>query len=154
MKAPHDLLLINMKKKQVYDKSIGLKPGPAWRVNPDLADSGLELARIEEKIEEGKTRRDPANPAGWPGKTRSKIRLRPVDFFFFWLKQRYFDFKRKRILTRATRWAGQNPGSESWIVAAIKPGLKTMDKNIFRSLKLSYSFDLFFQENFKDTHLV
>jgi hypothetical protein len=30
-----------------------------------------------------------------PGKTRSKTRLQPVDFLFFLLKRRRFDFKKK-----------------------------------------------------------
>jgi hypothetical protein len=37
-----------------------LKPGPARRVNP-----GLEPGRVEEKIGEEKTRRDPADLATW-----------------------------------------------------------------------------------------
>jgi len=36
-----------------------LKPGPARRVNP-----GLEPGWVEEKMEEGKTRCDPADLAG------------------------------------------------------------------------------------------
>jgi hypothetical protein len=50
---------------------IVLKPIPAGR-------PGTRLARVEEKIEEGKTQRDPATRL-----TRSKTQLRPVDFCFF-----------------------------------------------------------------------
>ena len=32
-----------------------------------------------------------------PGKTRSKTRLQPVDFCFFFLNQRCFDFFKKKI---------------------------------------------------------
>jgi hypothetical protein len=61
-------------------KTIVLKPGSTQ----DQANPGLELGRVEEKTGEGKTRYDPA--------TRSKTWLQPVDFFFFLLKQRRFDF--------------------------------------------------------------
>jgi hypothetical protein len=45
-----------------------------------------------------------ADPAGWPGKTRSKTRLQPIDFIFFiiLLKQRRFYFFKKK-LTWTTR---------------------------------------------------
>jgi hypothetical protein len=49
---------------------IVLKPGPARRV-----DLGLEPGQVEEKIREGKTRRDPVDPAR-PG-------CKLVDFCFF-----------------------------------------------------------------------
>jgi hypothetical protein len=45
-----------------------------------------------------------------------------VDFcFFFLLKRRRFDFKKK-----LTWWPDQNPKPESWTRPARKPGLKTM----------------------------
>jgi hypothetical protein len=73
--------------------SFETRPG---RSTWDLADPGLESGRVEEKIEERKIRRDPA--------TRSKTRLRSVDFCFF-TKTTSFLFKKKK-LTRATRWSG------------------------------------------------
>jgi hypothetical protein len=66
-------------------KTIVLKPGSTQ----DQADPGLESGRVEEKTGEEKTRYDLA--------TRSKTRLQPVDFFFFLLKQRRFDFLKKQI---------------------------------------------------------
>ena len=62
-------------KNTLYRFYYNLETGPARRV-----DLGLELSRVEEKIEERKTRWP-----RWPGKTRSKTRLQPVDFcFFYW----------------------------------------------------------------------
>ena len=43
----------------ILSETIVLKPGPTRRV-----DLGLEPGRVEEKIEEGKTQRDPTDPAG------------------------------------------------------------------------------------------
>jgi len=67
---------------------------PAWLGGStrDSVDPGLEPGRVEEKIGEGTTRCDPADPA-----TRSKTRLRSVDFFFFFTKTTSFWFKKKRI---------------------------------------------------------
>jgi hypothetical protein len=73
--------------------SFETRPG---RSTWDLTDPGLESGRVEEKIGERKIRRDPA--------TRSKTRLRSVDFCFF-TKTTSFLFKKKK-LTRATRWSG------------------------------------------------
>jgi len=61
---------------------IVLKPVPAGR-------AGTRPARVEEKIEEGKTRHDPATRL-----TRSKTQLRPI-YFFFLLKRCRFDFLKK-----------------------------------------------------------
>jgi hypothetical protein len=73
---------------------------PAWLGGStrDSADPGLEPGRIEEKIGEGTTRCDPADPA-----PRSKTRLRSVNFCFFCflLKWRHFDFFLKE------NWLGQ-----------------------------------------------
>ena len=80
-----------------------LKPGPARRV-----DLGLEPGQVEEKIREGKTRRDPVDPAR-PG-------CKLVDFcFFFLLKRRSFDFFKKK-LTRS------NP------VTRLKPRTRALDR--------------------------
>jgi hypothetical protein len=54
-----------------------------------------------------------------PGKTRSKTWLQLVDFFFFLLKRRRFDFFLKRIDPGEL---GQNPEPGPWT----GPGLKTM----------------------------
>jgi hypothetical protein len=35
--------------------------------------------------------------SGWPSKTRSKIRLQPVDFCLFLLKRSYFNFFKKKF---------------------------------------------------------
>jgi hypothetical protein len=89
---------------------------PAWlgRSTRDSADLVLEPGRVEEKIGEGTTWCDSADPA-----TRLKTQFRSVDFgfFCFLLKRRHFDFFLKK-LTRMTRWPGQNPGPGL--------GLKTM----------------------------
>jgi hypothetical protein len=73
------------------------------------------LGRVEEKIGEGKTMRDPVDPVR-PGQ---KLVCNPLTFVFL-LKRRRFDFKNK--LTRTTRskpgirvldWANHLAGSEN-----------------------------------------
>jgi len=51
--------------------------------------------------------------------TRSKTRLQPIDFcFFFLLKQYCFDLKKKLIWT--TRWSGQNSEPRPWTGLGLK----------------------------------
>jgi len=97
--------------------NIVLKPGPA--------DPGLEPGRVEEKTGEGKTRCDLAirqDPVANP--------LTFIFFCFFLLKQRCFDFLKKKLIQSRpnnpvkTRNPDLGPG---W-----PPGsLKTMLPNIF-----------------------
>jgi len=63
-----------------------LKPSPARRVDP-----GPEPGRVDEKTGEGKTRRDPADPAGRLGDP-ARPGQEPVTFVFFLLKRRRFEF--------------------------------------------------------------
>jgi len=56
--------------------------------------------------------RPPGAGAGLKKNRRKKTRLRLVDFYFFLTKTTPFIFKKKE-LTQATRWPGQNPGYES-----------------------------------------
>jgi len=93
--------------KRCYMHSFETRSGKStW----DSADPGLELGRVEEKIEEGKNRCDPARPD-------QKLGCNPLTFVFFLLKRRRFDFKKT--------WPGrpgQNPEPRFWT----GPGLKTM----------------------------
>ena len=87
---------------------IVLKPG---QVRPngstqDPADPRLEPGQVEEKIEEGKTRRDPVDPTGWPGQ---KSGCNPLTFVFL-LKRCRFDFFKKRIDPVKTWNPGFRPG--------------------------------------------
>jgi hypothetical protein len=59
-------------------KTIVLKPDLTLQVDP--ADPGLELSRVEEKIEEKKTRCDPIDPAR-PGQ---KLDCNLLIFVFFY----------------------------------------------------------------------
>jgi hypothetical protein len=68
-------------------------------------------------MEEGKTRCDPADPAGRPGQDPVTNPLTFVFFYFFLLKRRRFDFFLKE-LTRTTR---SNP------VTRPKPGTQALD---------------------------
>jgi len=78
------LVVTNIQSVYILE-TIVLKPGPARRVNPRL-----EPGRVEEKIEEEKTRWP-----GWPSKTRSKAGCNSLAFvFFFLLKRHRFDFKK------------------------------------------------------------
>jgi hypothetical protein len=102
---------------------IVLKSGLARRVDPGpgTRDPGLELGQVEEKTREGKTQCDPADLAGWPGKTQSRPGYKPVDFCFFCffsLKQRHFNFKKN--------WSGQNQEPGPRTGPATRPGLKTL----------------------------
>jgi len=72
-----------------------LKPGPARRVDPGPGRPGPEPGRVDEKMEEGKTRCDPADPAGRPGQDQVTNSLTFVFFLFFLLKRRRFDFFKK-----------------------------------------------------------
>ena len=88
---------------------------------PDL--TGLPGAGIESGWRKNKERKNPV----WPGKTRSKIWLQPVDFFFFLLKRCRFDFLKK--LTRATRSKSgiqtlDRTGSENYAVTVEPKKLK------------------------------
>ena len=70
----------------------------SFEIRPDSAGrSGTRptQGRVEEKTDEGKTRCDPIDPPR-PG-------CKPVDFCFFLLKRRRFDFFLKKELTRPTR---------------------------------------------------
>jgi hypothetical protein len=85
----------------------------------------LEPGRVEEKTGEGKIRCDPA--------TRSKTRLQSVDFFFL-LKQRRFDFFKKKI----------DPDDP---VTWSKPGTRALDraesKNYDLLLKTMYYYSTY-----------
>ena len=106
------LVVTNIQSVYILE-TIVLKPGPARRVNP-----GLEPGRVEEKIEEEKTRWP-----GWPSKTRSKAGCNSLAFvFFFFTKTTSFWFKKNEL----TRWPGQNPKPGPWTGLAIEPGLKIM----------------------------
>jgi len=85
------------------------------------------VCRVEEKTGKEKTWCDPADPTGWPGKTRSKPGCNPLTFVFF-TKMTSFWLKKK--LTRLTWWPDQNPEPEPWTGPATKPGLKTMLKTV------------------------
>jgi hypothetical protein len=69
---------------------IVLKPGPVWRVDPGPGRSGAGTGPGWKK---NRVRKNLV----WPSKTRSKTWLQPVDFCFFLLKRRRFDFFKKRI---------------------------------------------------------
>jgi len=105
------LVVTNIQSVYILE-TIVLKPGPARRVNP-----GLEPGRVEEKIEEEKTRWP-----GWPSKTRSKAGCNSLAFvFFFLLKRHRFDLKkwidpmtRSKPETRALDRAGHRTGSENY----------------------------------------
>jgi hypothetical protein len=66
-----------------------LKPGPARQVAPASGRPGAGTGSGLRKIEKVKTRVT-VHPA-----TRSKTRLQPINFYFFLLKRRCFDFLTK-----------------------------------------------------------
>ena len=77
------LLLLNF----IYP--IVLKPGPAGR----SGTRGLEPGRVEEKKGGKKIRCDPES---WPGDPVDQVKnLVATRWFFFLLKRRRFDFKKK-----------------------------------------------------------
>jgi hypothetical protein len=85
-----------------------LKPGPARRVGP-----GLELGRVEKKIEKVMTWCDPVD---WLGKTRSKTGLQPVDFFLvFYENDAVLNFFK----------IGIDPAN---LVTRSKPGTRVLDR--------------------------
>jgi hypothetical protein len=86
---------------------------------------GTRLTRVEEKIEKVMAR--PTWRPGWPGKTRSKTWLQPVDFFFtkmtpFWIFLNWPGWPGDPV----TRWPGQNPVTRSklWTRALDRAGFK------------------------------
>jgi hypothetical protein len=97
--------------------TIVLKPGPTQQVDPRL-----ELGRVEEKMEEEKTRCDLADLADWPGdmvdSTRpgQKLGCNPLTFVFF-TKTISFWLKKNWLMQ-----PDKNSKSGSWT----EPGLKIM----------------------------
>jgi len=73
------------------------------------------------------TRCDPADPTGWPDKTRSKTRLQPVDFCFcFFTKMTLFWIFLK---------IGIDPADP---VTRSKPGTRAFDRAGFKNYDANY----------------
>jgi hypothetical protein len=100
-------LIIKQLPCKLMDSNYSFETRPG-RSTWDLTDPGLESGRVEEKIGERKIRRDPA--------TRSKTRLRSVDFCFF-TKTTSFLFKKKN-------WPGRPGDPEP--DPCTGPGVKNM----------------------------
>jgi hypothetical protein len=99
-------------------------PGPAGR--PDtrpIRDWNQAVLKKKQGKKKSGVIRLTRRPS-WPGKTRLKTRLQPVDFFFTKTKSFWFFLIKK--LTWATRWSGQNLKSGSWTRPATGLGLQTM----------------------------
>ena len=95
-----------------------MNPSLAQRVDPGPGRPGAGTGRVEEKIGKEKTRCDLARPGQKPG-------CNPLTFVFFLLKQRRFNFKKKRIdpgdpviwskpETRVLERAGHRPGFKNY----------------------------------------
>ena len=119
----------NTLKNNHYYHSFETRPGP--RVDP-----GPEAETGPGWRKNGR-RKNPMWP-DWPGGlTWQDPVANPLTFvffcFFFLLKQRHFDLKKKK-LTRPTWWPDQNLEPGPWTGPATRPGLKTMTiilSNIF-----------------------
>jgi hypothetical protein len=62
----------------------------------------------------------------WPGDLVKNHGCNPLTFVLFFTKTMLFWFKKKKELTRATRWPSQNLEPGPWTEPATGPGLKTM----------------------------